>query len=298
VAKFILSSFADEAGSELWEQLRISEKNNIKYIEMRGLNGRGIVDYSIHEAKEVANELKSKGFKLSAIGSPFGKINIKDDFKPHLERFKRTVELAHILEAPNIRLFSFFIPKDEEPSFYRDEVMERLEAFLDACSDGVACLHENEKGIYGDNDVRCLDILSTFKGRMKGIFDPANFIQCKVEILPTYELLEPFIDYLHIKDAVLSTGKVVPSGRGDGHLAEVIDRFAKKSGTKFLSVEPHLKVFDGLKLLRDDVSVMTEDYTYKTSEDAYDAAVDALKELLKSINYKEIVEGNGPLWIR
>ena len=176
--------------------------------------------------------------------------------------------------------------------------MERLEAFIEACTDGVSCLHENEKGIYGDNDIRCLDILSTFNGRMKGIFDPANFIQCKVKIIPAYNMLEPFIDYLHIKDAIMSTGKVVPSGMGDGHLGEVIDRFAQKSGTKFLSVEPHLKVFDGLKSLRDDISVMAQDYTYNSSEDAYDAAIKALKDILISLNYKEIFEGNVPLWKR
>ena len=50
-------------------------------------------------------------FKKSANTNGYKKIDIeKDDFTLHTEKFKRTLELADILGAENIRLFSFFTP--------------------------------------------------------------------------------------------------------------------------------------------------------------------------------------------
>ena len=41
-------------------------------------------------------EIDREGMKVSSIGSGYGKINIKDDFGPHFEAFKNTVEVAKI----------------------------------------------------------------------------------------------------------------------------------------------------------------------------------------------------------
>ena len=65
--------------------------------------------------------------KVSSIGSPIGKISIDDEFPPHLERMRHAVEVAETLEAPYIRLFSFFIPEGTDPDSRRDEVLTRME---------------------------------------------------------------------------------------------------------------------------------------------------------------------------
>ena len=45
-----------------------------------------------------------------------GKIDIETgDFNLHIEKFKRTIEIADALDCKNIRLFSFYIPKDADP---------------------------------------------------------------------------------------------------------------------------------------------------------------------------------------
>jgi sugar phosphate isomerase/epimerase len=144
------------------------------------------------------------------------------------------------------------------------------------------CCHENEKGIYGDIDGRCLEILTTFEGKIKGIFDPANFIQCHVEILPAYEKLHPYIEYMHVKDCRMKDGFVVPCGKGDGHLVELLRRFSEKDGNRFLTLEPHLKVFSGLENLeltggRESVK---EEYEYPTNRAAFDAACAAFHAVL------------------
>ena len=136
--------------------------------------------------------------------------------------------------------------------------------------------------IYGDVDGRCLEILTACEGKIKGIFDPANFIQCHVEILPAYEKLKNYIEYMHIKDCRMADGFVVPCGKGDAHIAELIRRFNEKDGDRFLTLEPHLKVFDGLASLEQNggADSVKEDFSYPTNRDAFNAACNALKTVL------------------
>ncbi len=286
MAEFILSAFADEAGGGLLSQIRALKENNLTHIEPRGLDYGNISDYTEADCREMKMILDYNGIGVSALGSPFGKINIEDDFAPHFEKFKRGVENACILGTNNIRMFSFYFTQEQNPDDYRDEVFARLEQFCDySLKSGIWCCHENEKGIYGDNEIRCLDILKTLNGKIKGVFDPANFVQCGVQILPAYELLKEYIEYMHIKDCRYEDGFVVPPGKGDACLQQLLALFAQKDGNRFLTLEPHLKVFDGLKDLEPDggEASVSERFTYPTNRDAFNAAADALHGLLQCI---------------
>lgn len=283
MAHFLLSAFADEAGGGLIEQINALKANGLTHIEPRGLDDGNVSDITAEQAKKVRKILDDNNIGVSAVGSRFGKIKITDKFAPHFDEFKRCVETACILGTPNIRMFSFYIPEGDSSSIYKDEVFERLERMADySRENGIWCCHENEKEIYGDNDDRCLEILSTFEGKIKGVFDPANFIQCHVEVLPAYEKLENYIEYMHIKDCRMTDGFVVPCGKGDGHVAELIRRFSVKDGDRFLTLEPHLKVFDGLAVLEQNggAGTVRETYEYPTNRDAFNAACDAFKEVL------------------
>jgi sugar phosphate isomerase/epimerase len=94
MSKFILSAFADEIDPELKIQMDVLDQHGIRYIEMRGVNGRSFVQYTLEEARAIKKQLDERGFRLSAIGSPIGKIGITDDFEPHFELFRHTLELA------------------------------------------------------------------------------------------------------------------------------------------------------------------------------------------------------------
>jgi sugar phosphate isomerase/epimerase len=191
-------------------------------------------------------------------------------------------------------MFSFYFSEGDSYNDYKDEVFERIEKMASySLKNKVYCCHENEKGIYGDNDERCFDILSTFNGKVKGVFDPANFIQCGVKILPAFEKLKDFIDYLHIKDCVYSDGSIRPAGLGDGEITELLKRFNETNKNEtFLTLEPHLKVFDGLKDLEEEggtADKLKNDFTYKTNRDAFDVAANALKNCIEKAGIKENV---------
>lgn len=284
MAELYLSSFADEASPQLDEQFEASKAHGFQYIEIRGVDGKNITEYTPEEAKEIARRFADAGIKVSALGSPFGKIDITDPFDPHLEAMKKGLEIANILGTKQVRMFSFFIPKGEKADHYRTPVMERLDKMAQACqSAGLLCCHENEKDIYGDTVARTLDVLQTFEGRIVGVFDPANFIQCGEDTLQAWDALEPYIQYIHIKDAK-QDGTIVPAGKGDGHIEELLQRYARKEGPRFVTLEPHLMEFSGLAALeKDGASMLRHEFTFDNNRQAFDFAADALQQIISTI---------------
>ena len=274
-------AFADEASPNINGQITVLKENRLDGLEIRNVDNVSVSEISNAKAKEVRKKLDDAGLTVWSIGSPIGKIDIeRDSFAVHTEKFRRTLEIAEILGAENIRLFSFFVPKDKNPADYKEEVINRLGTFLDlAKGTGVTLCHENEKGIYGDIPERCLEIHKALP-EMPAIFDPANYIQCGADTLEGWKMLSGYVKYLHIKDA-LKDGSVVPAGKGDGNIPIILGEFRNKGGN-CVTLEPHLAVFEGLSSLEQegDTSAVGEVYRYPSNTAAFKAAADELKKLI------------------
>ncbi|MCQ2526220.1 MAG: sugar phosphate isomerase/epimerase [Lachnospiraceae bacterium] len=283
MAKFIMSAFADEASSNLDEQITELKKANVSMIELRGVDGVNCADLTIEDAKRIKQKLDANNIRLSALGSPYGKIGIEDPFEEHLEKLKKSIEVCKILECNKIRMFSFYLPKDCNPVDYRDKVLMRLEKMLDVAErEGIKLCHENEKGIYGDTAVRCRELYDYFGGRLGIIFDPANYIQCDVDSKEAYALQKDTITYFHMKDALKQDGSVVSVGNGDGSVPEILeDVFKSRNDEVILTVEPHLHVFNGLTDLQSEELQHKE--SYPDSKTAFSAACNAVKHVIDFI---------------
>lgn len=246
-----LTGFADEIANELDVQVASVKKLGISHIEMRGVDGNNLIYHTDEKVKYIKNYLDDNGISLSALGSPLGKIGIQDAFEPHFEAFKRAVEVGHMMETKNIRMFSFYIPQDKPLSEYEEAVFERIGKFVDyAKKNDAVLLHENEKGIYGEKAAECKKLMDCFYGdNFKAIFDFANFVQAKDDTLEGYKLLKPYISYIHIKDALWDTGEVVPAGLGDGNVKAILKDLNDSGFEGYLSIEPHLSDFTGFSSL-------------------------------------------------
>jgi len=241
--QFTLSAFGDEIAADLDEQIRVLKYHQINHLECRNIDWQVIIDHPLDQVIAFSRRLQEQDMAVSAIGSPIGKILITDEFEPHLERFKQTVEVAYAMQTGYIRMFSFFMPEKQPPALYRQAVLDRWAKFIEvAAGSGLTLLHENEKGIYGDTAERCLDLLNSLAcSWVKATFDPANFVECGVQPYPhAFRLLHPYIAYMHIKDAREEDHRVVPAGEGDGHVAEILSALAQSGYQGFLSIEPHL----------------------------------------------------------
>ena len=272
--------FADEASAQMDGQIAAMLRNQLNGLEIRGVDGTNVSDISLEKAKEVRDKLAAAGLSVWSVGSPIGKINIADDDYPaHLEKLRHTLEIAEILGAKNIRIFSFYMPENEPHERYREKVVCRLKQMVSmTAGTGIELCHENEKGIYGDNAQRCLELHQAIP-ELKGVFDPANFVQCGQDTLQAWELLQPYIKYLHIKDA-MPDGCIVPAGDGAGNIPVILKAFREQGGS-VITLEPHLAVFDGLAGLEQSGNTSEVGrFVYSSNDAAFDAACEALKKLL------------------
>ncbi len=270
-----VAAFADEASKDFDAQIKAMERNDISLLEVRFVDNENISVVSKEKAKIMRAKLDDNGMGVWSIGSPTGKISLKEDFAPHFDQFRHQLELADLLGAQHYRLFSFYDYDDSQSCF--DLVCERLNRFVDAAKGtGVILCHENEKGIYGDIADRCLKIHQAIP-EMKAVFDPANFMQCGEVVLQAWERLVPYVEYLHIKDCN-EDGKVVPPGTGLGNLPLLLKKYAEIGG-KVVTLEPHLSKFIGLDQLENGEKTESA-YSFANGDEAFDAAASALKKMI------------------
>ncbi len=95
-----ISAFADEISQDPHEQLDVLARQGIQFIEFRAIHGTNVLDLSDSQHAAFRELLFARGFGLSAIGSPIGKIRITEPFDEHLQRFERAMELAELYQAP------------------------------------------------------------------------------------------------------------------------------------------------------------------------------------------------------
>lgn len=277
-----LAAFADEANASLDGQITALQRNGIEYVELRGLDGTNVSDITEEQAKEYAERLTKAGIKVWSIGSPIGKIKIDGDLDAHIEKFIHVCRLANIFGTDKIRMFSFYEAYEK-----KETVFSTLSKMVEIAKDfGVKLCHENEKKIYGDTLQRVLEIFENVSG-LYMIYDPANFLEVGEDPNATLPALHGKSEYFHIKDVVAKTGELVPAGNGDGQIDKLIDMIGNED--KVLTVEPHLKVFKGYAEM--DSSEMKNKFFFASNEVAFDAAVSALKDVLKSQGYKEVKDG-------
>ena len=282
---YLLTGFADEIDQDLNIQIENLQKLGMRYVEMRGVDGNNLIYHSDDKVKEIKSRLDAAGIALSALGSPLGKIGIEDPFEKHFEEFKRAVEIAHMMETKNIRMFSFYVPEGKGAQ-YKEQVFDRLGQFVDyAAANDAVLLHENEKGIYGERAAECRELMDAFYGdHFKAIFDFANFVQAKQDTLEAYELLKDYIAYIHVKDALWENGNVVPAGMGDGNVAAILKDLYANGFSGFLSLEPHLFNFSGFAgLERDKDAIIGGETKVLSGAEAFALAHESLVKILDEI---------------
>ncbi len=239
-----LSAFADEISQNPHEQVAVLQAHGIRHIELRAIHSTNVLDLDPVQHTAFRNLLSAHGFSLSAIASPIGKIPITDPFEPHLERFKKALDLADFYEIERVRIFSYYIPANSSPADHRDEVLRRLseQAALADERDLILVL-ENEKGIYGDTADRVADCVESVGSQaLKLAFDPANFLEIAESIDHAWSRLKQHTIHFHVKDYDVNTHKNVPAGSGQGQIPNLLADADSRGFEGFAVLEPHLVV--------------------------------------------------------
>lgn len=278
-----ITGFIDEIDKTFIEELDVVKSLSMSYVELRSINGKNISEIPLDEIINIKNELEKRELKVSSIGSPIGKIRIKDDFKSHLKKYKHILKICEILNVKYIRIFSFFVSK-EEKKIYEKEVYSRINMLLDEIKDkNIILLHENEKDIYGDNIESCLKLIKNINNpQFKLIFDMANFVQVGEKPLKAYENLKNYIEYFHLKDAKILSNENVLIGTGDGDIKEILSKLCKKNYTGFLSLEPHLTNFSTLQQLELN-DIRGRKVYYESGEEVFRLTYETVKNIIETL---------------
>jgi len=242
-----ISAFADEIGPDLDLQMDTCQAQGIGHIDVRGIDEINVSKMTLAQVKEYKKRLDERGFAVPCIGSPIGKIKISDDFDEHLELLRHCCDVAKAFGTSQIRVFSFYPSPGKRIEDERQAVMDRLEAMVKVAESADAVLlHENERNIYGAKPEGVKDIFATIQSdRLKGIFDPANFV-CE-DVAPYDDAwtqgLAELTDYFHIKDKATSGEEMVfvPAGEGVGQCEEIFTDLKQRAWSGVMTLEPHMK---------------------------------------------------------
>jgi sugar phosphate isomerase/epimerase len=243
---FTLSAFADEISPDPQEQIDVLKGCGVRHIEFRSILKTNVLDLTDAQIADFKSLLDKHGFRLSAIGSPIGKVKINEPFEPHLQRFRRAVELCKVFGTPNIRIFSYYLPDGGDWGDWRRDVLDRMwEKIKLAEKAGVRLLHENEHRIYGDTPERVKDLMETVldqanPAHFAAIYDPANYVFCGYDPWQGWQLTKQWTAHFHIKDWVHGEPHARPAGEGHGRIPEVIAEAVAMNYDGFATLEPHL----------------------------------------------------------
>lgn len=263
-----VTCFADEISQDLEEQLQVLSEMGLVHLEIRSVWGKNVLELNAEELDRINGMVKERGFGVSSIASPVGKYAITEPFAPQLESLKRAVSAAKALGTPYIRIFSYFIPKNESRENYKDEVLNRMKQLAQIAErEGVILILENDSQLYGTSADNCIDIFHyCASASMKAAFDPGNYIIEGIHPMEdAYPKIADMLEYVHIKDASSEPRMFVPAGKGDGRIGELLSVLQNRGFGGFLSVEPHLNHY------------MPD----KSNPERVIAAIQALQSLLK-----------------
>ncbi len=248
-ATFRISAFGDEIAPDLDEQLTTLRSLAIGYLDLRGAWGKNVLHMDDDDLTRVAQTCANHGVKVACIGSPIGKSPIAEPIDFEVENLRRIFRAGEVVECRNVRLFSFYPPDTSTNERYDEYVataIERLQTLTDmAAREGFTLLLENEKGIVTDTLARCETVVKAIDHpSFRFIWDSANFIQVgEAKVVERgWPMLGEVIGYVHVKDAVLSDGHVVPAGEGDGQLPQLFSYLKEAGYQGTVALEPHLKI--------------------------------------------------------
>ena len=260
--RVIISGFADEASyhKTAVEQFAAFAALGLQYYSIRfmdaGWGVKNVMQLSAAEIKKIRRLQNEYGMKVSSIGSPIGKVKIKDiedgtgnvfvPLKKYLNReVKKACQLAHAFETQLIRGFSFYHPKGTDPRDYLSQAVDQLGQIAEVChKEDVTFGLEIEANLIGSTGQLLAEIHKLVNSpAMMLVFDAGNVVTqgCPAgEVFAQYLAMKSGLGWMHIKDyrharPVQKKAHVdedalanfVPAGLGEGAHKQILCDFKR-----------------------------------------------------------------------
>lgn len=239
-----ITGFADEVSPSLDVQIATFKKLKLDGLDLRSIDGVNVLDLSDQQLICLQEQTEKHQLPVQAIDSPVNKVHLTSENREiELAKTARAIEIAVRLKVKRIRIFSPEVPRGQDDQMWPDVKAWMSDQIALAEKAGVVLLHENDARFYGAYPENAKRLFAEFAGtNFKAAFDFANTVLIGYRAMDHwFPWILPYLDTLHIKDAVEKDGKVVPAGEGEGQLLEAF-RFLKEKGWEGpLTLEPHLQ---------------------------------------------------------
>lgn len=223
----------DEVSADFDEALDWVAAQGLKHVEARVVDGKNAADLSDDQVRDVRRRVAARGLYISAIASPLFKCALdptravasgdtfgqrEEGVEAHFAKLDRVIAIAKLLDAPRIRIFSFW--REEEPARYREDIVRHLKrAAKVAEREGVLLLVENEPSCNGGFAKEVADLVRGVDSpAVKGLWDPGNEAYGGREAFPAgYAFMKDVVAHVHLKDAYVGqdgAARCVPLGSG------------------------------------------------------------------------------------
>lgn len=225
-----LAVITDEISEDVSHALQVCVELGIRDVELRSIDDTSIIDLSPRKLHDIKSLLDDGGFSVCAIASPYLKTHISDDHVPtgnvhsardipreqQQEVLKRSLEIAHLLDAPIVRAFSFW--RVPEPESVRDEILQTLGEATEITRDAGKLLGlENEHACNIGSGIEAAWYLERLPDPSLGlIWDPGNIAALGEEPDKSqYDAVAARIIHVHVKDGdAIPASSFVPPGQG------------------------------------------------------------------------------------
>lgn len=257
-----LAVITDEISEDFDRVLEVCAELGIRDLELRSIDGTSIVDHSPERLRALKEAIEARGFGVCAIASPFLKTHIDEKHVPvgnvhsaqeltreqHWDVLKRSIEIAHLLDAPIVRAFSFW--RVENPESVREDILETLGTATEITRDGGKLLGlENEHACNIGSGIEAKWYLDRIADPTLGlIWDPGNISALgETPDKAQYDAIADRIVHVHVKDgnAIPATSFVTP-GEGSCDWESQLRWLHQGGYTGPLSLETHFDI-DGSK---------------------------------------------------
>ncbi len=272
-----LTGFADEASKSIDGQIEATLELGWKYIESRNIDGKNIHDISDEEFDVVCEKLAAANVQINCFGSAIANWakKIDEPFDSSLAEAKRAIPRMKRLGTKLIRIMSFAVLEDREPSDQMEQerfrrVRELVKLFAD---EGITAVHENCMNYGGMSWQHTLKLIDNVPG-LKLVYDTGNPVfsddRSKPKPYPKqsswefYKNVREFIEYVHIKDGYWDSKEnkqvfTFPN-EGQGDTQKILEDLIKTGYKGGISIEPHLAVVHHDKSIKSDEEVMRANY--------------------------------------
>lgn len=228
LAQIRLGITTDEIADDVLTAARFLRDHNLKWAEVRNIWGRYNTVQPADKVREAGKILDEHGVKVSVEGTGFFKIPLPPEgatgqtiLDAQWKLLDDSLERARIFGTATLRVFSFMLNKDEQPSARANARIDELVREAARRARGFRLAVENIGGGHVCSGAEAGAFLKRIKEDNVGlVWDPNNAAQSGEQSFPDgYRKIDPArIFHVHLRDFRRENGKVAWAAVGAGEM--------------------------------------------------------------------------------